>query len=471
MDPVYWARHFREPVRFADAIQQLANTDALLEVGPGTTLEILARQASAGAQQVVVSSLQDSSAKSGDVSCMLNALGRLWLAGIEPNWLALHAGEQRQRVSLPTYPFQRKRYWLEPAAKKNTRVSAENEHEEQTRTEGTFEMKNANDPVSSRQGRICSILASIFEDLSGLGAAEIPGSAAFLDLGFDSLLLTQVSQAVQGKLGVKITFRQLLDQQSSLDALAAYLDSNLSPDAFPAEPAPAAAPSPQLDAPMAPANPGVLETGSELSSLATDSSLSERIVKEQLRTMSQLISAQLEVLKGQGVPSQPSVTQASNGRKAYLSATPAATKAPASLPSDADSVASKQEFKAFGPYKPVQQGLKGRLTARQEKYLTALIARYSKRTAESKRLTQAYRHPLADPRVVAGFRSQWKEIVYPIVTERSSGSELWDVDGNEYIDILNGYGPTMFGHPPKVVTDVVAGHLSLRSEIGPPSPL
>src|SRR5262249_54988958 len=122
-------------------------------------------------------------------------------------------------------------------------------------------------------------------------------------------------------------------------------------------------------------------------------------------------------------------------------------------------------------YKPVQQGSKGGLTARQEKYLAALIARYTKRTAESKRLTQAYRAPLADPRVVAGFRSQWKEIVYPIVTVRSAGSKLWDVDGNEYVDILNGYGPTMFGHAPKFVTDAVAEQLKSGFEIGPQSPL
>jgi hypothetical protein len=64
----------------------------------------------------------------------------------------------------------------------------------------------------------------------------------------------------------------------------------------------------------------------------------------------------------------------------------------------------------------------GGLTPQQEQYLHAFIARYNERTKESKRLTQAYRQVLADPRAVSGFRAQWKEIVYPIVTVRSKGS-------------------------------------------------
>ena len=92
------------------------------------------------------------------------------------------------------------------------------------------------------------------------------------------------------------------------------------------------------------------------------------------------------------------------------------------------------------------------MTEHQAQYLEALIQRYSSRTARSKQFTQNHRRVLADPRVAAGFRSQWKEMAYPIVTARSRGSRLWDLDGNEYIDILNGYGPIMFGHAPKFIT-------------------
>src|SRR5262249_50906519 len=154
-DPVYWAKHFREPVRFGDAIRQLAKLDALLEVGPGTTLEILARQSSPGAQQLVVSSLPEASSPTAERTSMLNALGRLWLTGIEPNWGGVYAGEGRQCVSLPTYPFQRKRHWMESATQKRTEgttVSGEQDH--QSRSEGMSEMTNVASPVSSRKNRI-----------------------------------------------------------------------------------------------------------------------------------------------------------------------------------------------------------------------------------------------------------------------------------------------------------------------------
>jgi 4-aminobutyrate aminotransferase-like enzyme len=63
-------------------------------------------------------------------------------------------------------------------------------------------------------------------------------------------------------------------------------------------------------------------------------------------------------------------------------------------------------------------------------------------------MTQGSRAVLADPRVAAGFHPEWKEIVYPIVTVRSEGSKLWDVDGNVYIDLLNALArPPSVTHP------------------------
>ena len=88
-----------------------------------------------------------------------------------------------------------------------------------------------------------------------------------------------------------------------------------------------------------------------------------------------------------------------------------------------------------------------------------------------KRLAQSHRASHADPRAVSGFRAEWKEMVYPITVERSSGSKLWDVDGNEYIDMLNGFGVTLFGHSPAFVTEAVERQLKLGVEIGPQTPL
>src|SRR3546814_4965924 len=78
---------------------------------------------------------------------------------------------------------------------------------------------------------------------------------------------------------------------------------------------------------------------------------------------------------------------------------------------------------------------------------------------------------MADPRVVNGFKPMLKEMTYQIVVERSKGSHLWDLDGNEYVDALNGFGMSLFGWQPGFVLDAVREQLELGYEIGPQHPL
>jgi len=116
-DPNYWVRHLRQTVRFSAGISQLLEDPnrILLEVGPGRTLCTLAKQHSRQATgQVVLPSLRHPQDEKSDVNFLLNILGRLWLAGVEVNWSGFYNHEQRYRVPLPTYPFERQRYWIEP---------------------------------------------------------------------------------------------------------------------------------------------------------------------------------------------------------------------------------------------------------------------------------------------------------------------------------------------------------------------
>ena len=125
----------------------------------------------------------------------------------------------------------------------------------------------------------------------------------------------------------------------------------------------------------------------------------------------------------------------------------------------------------MGSYRPLQPRVQQDLDSDQQQYLDTLLAKYQKKTPGSKLLTDKARVHLADPRAVAGFRPQWKEMVYPLVTERAKGSRIWDVDGNEYIDIVNGYGAIMFGHSPQFVLDAVHKQIEEGVAIGPQSPL
>jgi glutamate-1-semialdehyde aminotransferase len=85
---------------------------------------------------------------------------------------------------------------------------------------------------------------------------------------------------------------------------------------------------------------------------------------------------------------------------------------------------------------------------RQSQYLANLIARHTEKTKTSKQLAQKYRSFLADKKTVVDFLLPLKEMYYPIVAKRSLGSKVWDVDGNEYIDLVMGFGVNLFGHNP-----------------------
>ena len=115
-DPGYYAKHLRQTVRFADGISELLKEPnrILLEIGPGQTLSTSARQhRSSAAGRVILNSIRHPQQQQSDVSFILDTLGKLWLAGVRIDWSGFHAGERRLRASLPAYPFERQRYWLD----------------------------------------------------------------------------------------------------------------------------------------------------------------------------------------------------------------------------------------------------------------------------------------------------------------------------------------------------------------------
>jgi phthiocerol/phenolphthiocerol synthesis type-I polyketide synthase E len=117
-DPSYWASHLRQTVRFADGVQELLADPAcvLLEVGPGQTLSSLARlQLNKKEERLVVASMRHPHDRQTDLATLLAALGKVWTAGAEIDWKTFYEKERRGRVQLPTYPFERQRYWIDGA--------------------------------------------------------------------------------------------------------------------------------------------------------------------------------------------------------------------------------------------------------------------------------------------------------------------------------------------------------------------
>jgi acyl transferase domain-containing protein/acyl carrier protein len=117
--PSYWTEHLCQTVRFADGVQQLWQKyqPIILEIGAGQTLGSLALQCLEKVpttDKVVLPSLRYAYDQQSDVGFLLNTLGQLWLSGVEIDWSRFYEHERRHRLPLPTYPFERQRFWLDP---------------------------------------------------------------------------------------------------------------------------------------------------------------------------------------------------------------------------------------------------------------------------------------------------------------------------------------------------------------------
>jgi amino acid adenylation domain-containing protein len=457
--PEYWAGHVRQTVRFADGGAELMKDSkyVLLEVGPGQTLSTLARQHPAKAnEQTVLASL----AMTGDQEShgLLDTLGRLWMNGVSVDWRQFYANERRRRAVLPTYPFERKRYWPEsaptaarvatsatlatPSAAGNVAATVNVEIQPPQQNVVSPQPVAPAEPALPRKDRLLAASRTLLEELSGYDLSQVDPATSLLELGLDSLLLTQAAQVFHRKFGVSITFRQLMEELGSLQQIAEHLDATLPAEAF----APLAA-SAQM--PAAGTTPQTVAAGnSGTGNIPT--SILEQILQQQ-----QALTQQVLQLMGRA-PAQPAATSST------ISTAPTIPSIP---------MVVKSEVKSHGPFKPIDRAADMAMTAEQTAALKDLTARYTSRTAKSKELAIKNRPILADPRSVGGFKQLWKDMVYPIFTTHSDGSKVWDVDGNEYVDFVMGFGASIFGHRPPFVVNAVKKQLDLGFEIGPIQPI
>ncbi|MCE9610758.1 MAG: aminotransferase class III-fold pyridoxal phosphate-dependent enzyme [Chthoniobacter sp.] len=289
----------------------------------------------------------------------LTALGQRWLAGEDVDWAALHASSSARRIALPGYAFARERHWIEPVRTAPTKAETPTEPEPAPEPASPFDT-----------------LTAFLAGQSGMDLRSATPATSLLELGFDSLFLTQIGMGLQRQFGLRITLRQLLGELGTLGPLADYIAAHRTSAAPPA----ASATTAKLDAPAAP-------TGQH------------------------------------------------------------------------------------GPFRPLQKELSRELTPAQQSWLDDFIARYNARTPGSKAHTQKHRPHFADPRAVAGFKQVWKEMVYPIVVERSEGAHFWDVDGNQFVDTTQGFGLALFGHQAPFVMRAIEEQMMRGMEIGPSHPL
>jgi acyl transferase domain-containing protein/NADP-dependent 3-hydroxy acid dehydrogenase YdfG len=111
----YWTRHLRQTVRFSAGVDRLRVEPArlFLEVGPGRALASMVQRSLPNSSAAVITSARHAEEGTDDLAHVLTAAGKLWCAGVKIDWARFYSGQSRRRVVLPTYPFERHRYWID----------------------------------------------------------------------------------------------------------------------------------------------------------------------------------------------------------------------------------------------------------------------------------------------------------------------------------------------------------------------
>jgi amino acid adenylation domain-containing protein len=517
--PEYWANHMKEPVLFSPTISKVLESESLIlcEVGPRTTLKSLSKKTALGLKlknYPIINTL--GSTPEAENTQLLKALGEFWTFGIDIKTDSLYLAGVK-RIPTTTTVFKKKQIWLDPKIYIESHVTKEKSNNNDIKINNQTETgKNMNE---IKKELTMTKLSEIFEEASGIDVTEFSNDTSFLEMGMDSLFLTQVALNLKNELKIDITFRQLLEEYSSISLLAdsmvdtiddetigmqkeVVIESSVAPtstsetpvqepiqQALPADIVAAAIPPVQTQAPQV-VHQQQIQAQPQRVQVSTTPMVAgtglENIIQKQLELMGQ----QIQLLNGQEIQTAPSASSVIYSSPAPVAAPVTAETAsqivsPPTVTKEIKSTTQKNsdesEFKiaadvdnakkAFGACARITTKKQTVETSEKREFINSFFTKYIQKTNGSKSFTQNHRKQHADPRAVTGFKPESKEIVYPIVVEKSQDQYLWDVDGNKYVDMTCGFGSNFFGNGNKRIKELVKKQLEEGIEIGPQHPL
>lgn len=218
--PHYWASHLRQTVQFAAGVGELfkMSEPLFLEVGPGQTLSsLLKRNAQPTQKPIILSSLRRAQQEQSDLAFLLETMGKLWLAGIPLDWSQFYAHQQRRRLPLPGYPFERQRYWIEPPGATSKHIDEQtpvNKQQEvaseaiRTESDSAHSRPDLLIPYAAPENELERTLAAIWQEV--LGISQVGRYDDFFELGGHSLLATQLISRLREAFPIEIALGELL---------------------------------------------------------------------------------------------------------------------------------------------------------------------------------------------------------------------------------------------------------------------
>ncbi|MGB8207956.1 MAG: condensation domain-containing protein, partial [Mycobacterium sp.] len=207
-----WARQVRSTVRFSDEVDVLLADPnrVVVEVGPGGTLTASAmRHPRWSSGHRAVRLMRHHAQNRDDRDAFLLALGQLWSAGVEVDWAPLRGGQPAQLVSLPGYPFERQRHWVDhkPSAGWATDAAPTSGVAAPPSAGAAEPAHAATNGTSPMEATLQRIWAQC------LGVASVDRDANFFELGGDSLVAISVAMTAANE-GLDLTPQDLYDNQT-----------------------------------------------------------------------------------------------------------------------------------------------------------------------------------------------------------------------------------------------------------------
>ncbi|HVK84832.1 MAG TPA: alpha/beta fold hydrolase [Kofleriaceae bacterium] len=230
----YWRRQIREPVRFADAITTMAaeGAEVIVELGPSPILIAMGQQCvtrQAGQRAWLPSLRRDHD----DWQQILGSLGELYVHGAEPRWSGLYRDPQR-KVALPTYPFERQRYWAvawggSRVARASTPVSGgSGQAPARESPRAAMQRELAALSFDERTQKIVQLARTVLGRVLGRATETLAADRNLLDDGLDSLRVMDFLGALRQRLGIDLATSELM-ARPSLGAFAAHVAGKLAP--------------------------------------------------------------------------------------------------------------------------------------------------------------------------------------------------------------------------------------------------
>ncbi|MFD2113529.1 amino acid adenylation domain-containing protein [Thiorhodococcus fuscus] len=412
--PGYWSSQMLSPVRFRQAMAAAAESGDLIciEIGPRNVLAKLGPACAPDAAWI----------GGGDrIEDLAHAVGQAWSHGAPLDWLRYFGSRGAPGQDLPRLPLNEtpipRRAWSGAAVAPNA----------PSVPRPTTAASNAQPALGHA---LDAIVLPLTSRISGIDPDRIDPDRPMVALGLDSLGMVQIQRSLAKSCDLQIDLTALFQTLDTPRKLADHIDAQ--------RPQPAPEPPPPPEA----ATPASAHPSPDVVAL----------MQEQLRTLQQVMERQLTALGAPAGTAQMPPVQT-------LAQTPAQTHA---------RKPDRGEIKGLFR-QPGSSGVE--LDPRRRSHVARLARSWNAKSAGSKAGAERARKRVANSRAVFGFAPDYKELTYPLMASRAQGSQVWDLDGNAYVDVTMGFGVYLFGHNPDFVASALREELDRGAPLGPTSPL